>query len=399
MENKPNNIKPVEKKQIVKVNKSTAKKPVPSPQTVRKSSSAQAQKQGGQRSRQTEKKRSDKKANSPVPTKKQEIYRKPAQKPTQRTISQVNIDEQTEEILNKPHKKIASKNREYSKPLAPAKEPISPYKRKFKRALFYIVTLVILIGICAVLSLTVFFKIDNIEVEGKTRYNSEDIIASSFINKGDNLILCNTSEGEKQIEKDFPYIEEVNIQKKLFNKIIINVTEAKPASIIESNGQYVVLSKSGKIIEIDKEKKYNIPTILGAKLEDIKLSSDIKFKDKNVSKHIEEIISAVNSNSIKNIEMIDISNLSKVTLISKSGFKIIIGTPENVEYKLKTAKAIMSKKIENTDKGTLDVSLASADGGKSYFSPDKSESSVQSSVENSNESSTENSNENQDESL
>lgn len=306
--------------------------------------------------------------------------RPPQKKPVQqRTIPQADVDRQAEEILNKPKKSTRQQN--YSKPLAPAKEPISPYKRKMKRVLFYFITIVILFAVCCVLSLTVFFKIDNIEVQGKTRYDKNDIIASCLINKGDNLILCSTGGGEDKIKNDFPYIEEVNIEKKLFNTIIINVTEAKPTSVIESKGQYVVLSKTGKIIEIDKEKKYSVPTVLGAELENVKLSSTVKYKDKNVKKYVDDILAAVGKTGIKNIETVDISNLSKITLIRKNGFKIIIGTPENVEYKLKTAKAIMDGNVKDSDStGILDVSLASADGGKSYLKDGATaESSVQSS--------------------
>ncbi|MGN0470365.1 MAG: FtsQ-type POTRA domain-containing protein, partial [Acutalibacteraceae bacterium] len=239
---------------------------------------------------------------------------RPPQKKTvqQRAIPQADVDRQAQEILNKPKK--SSRQQDYSKPLAPAKEPISPYKRKMKRVLFYVITIVILFVVCCVLSLTVFFKIDNIEVQGKTRYDTNDIIASCLINKGDNLILCSTGGGEDKIKNDFPYIEEVSIEKKLFNTIIINVTEAKPTSVIESKGQYVVLGKTGKIIEIDKEKKYSVPTVLGAELENVKLSSTVKYKDKNVKKYVDDILASVTEAGIKNIETLDISNLSKITL-------------------------------------------------------------------------------------
>ncbi|MGN1457948.1 MAG: FtsQ-type POTRA domain-containing protein [Acutalibacteraceae bacterium] len=342
-----------QKKTVHKPSSQAVRKPTPSQQNSQKTNT-QYQKPKPQRPQQ----------------------KKPVQ---QHTIPQADVDRQAQEILNKPKK--SSRQQDYSKPLAPAKEPISPYKRKMKRVLFYMITIVILFAVCCVLSLTVFFKIDNIEVEGKTRYNTDDIIASCMINKGDNLILCSTGGGEDKIKNDFPYIEEVNIEKKLFNTIIINVTEAKPTSVIESKGQYVVLGKTGKIIEIDKEKKYSVPTVLGAELENVKLSSTVKYKDKNVKKYVDDILAAVSETGIKNIETVDISNLSKIALIRKNGFKIIIGTPENVGYKLKTAKAIMDGNVKDSDStGVLDVSLASADGGKSYLKDGAAaESSVQSS--------------------
>ncbi|MBQ3929127.1 MAG: FtsQ-type POTRA domain-containing protein, partial [Clostridia bacterium] len=168
---------------------------------------------------------------SPPPEKK---FPKEADSQMYEQVSEADIEVETSRILDRNRRKSTPK--EYIKLPAPAKEPMSEYRRKLKTILFYIVTLVVLLSICFVLSLTVFFKIDDILVEGETRYQADDIIASCMIEKGDNLLLCNTSAGEKNIVDQFPYIEKVKMDKKLFNKIIINVTEAVPTSIIESGG-------------------------------------------------------------------------------------------------------------------------------------------------------------------
>ncbi len=259
----------------------------------------------------------------------------------------------------------------YMKPLPKAKEPSSPVKRMLKRLLFYTITVLVLVSVCFVLSITVFFKIDEIVVEGDTRYPAEDIISSCKIETGDNLILCNTSPGETEIWKKFPYIESVNIKKALFNKIVIEIKEAVPTSLIESDGKYVLLSESGKIIDISDKKQGDVPIIMGAKLMTPKLSSSVKYKDPKVEEYISDILRAAEEYKFGVLKVIDISNLSKIMLETKKGLHIIIGTPENVDYKLKTAKKIIDKDIQDDDIGTLDVSLSSSDGGKSYFSSKK----------------------------
>ena len=259
----------------------------------------------------------------------------------------------------------------YLKPLPKAKAPSSPFKRMLKRLLFYTLTVLVLVSVCFVLSITVFFKIDEIEVEGETRYPAEDIISACQINTGDNLILCNTSPGETEIWKKFPYIESVDIRKKLFNKIIISVKEAVPTSMIESDGKYVLLSESGKIIDISDKKQGDVPIVMGAKLMTPKLSSSVKYKDPKVEEYISEILASADEYKFSPLRVIDISNLSKIVIEIKTGLHIVIGTPENIDYKLKTAKKIIDKDIHSDDVGTLDVSLSSADGGKSFFSSKK----------------------------
>ncbi len=291
-----------------------------------------------------------------------------------------SVDEDAQDVLKKPDRESSL---HYVRPLPPAKEPSSPYKRKVKRVLFYALTIILLLAVCCILSLTVFFKIDEIEVEGTTRYDNNDIIASSMINKGDNWILCNTGPGEKEIWEKFPYIEKVSIHKKLFDKIVIAVEEAVPTSVIESDGKYVLLSESGKIIDIADSKQTDVPMIMGAKLETPELSSAVHYKNENVEEYLEEILKAADKYHLGTLEIIDISNLAKISLQRQNGLKIILGPPESIDYKMKTAQKIIEKSLSEEDKGILDVSLCSSEGGKSYYNSQKPEESVESSAQSS----------------
>ena len=279
-----------------------------------------------------------------------------------------SIDSGAEDILRKPRRESAL---HYSKPLPPAKEPDSPGKRRLLRFLFYGLTLLIVLTIGVVLSFTVFFKIEEISVEGSTRYNEENIIASSMIHTGENFFLCNTSPGEAEIWKKFPYIEDVHIEKKLFNKIVINIREATPTSVIESEGSYVLLSESGKIIDISDKQQNDVPMIMGAKLDEPTLSSSVVFKDKNVEEYLQQILRAAEEYRIGELKVIDISKLSNITLETAGGLHIILGSPDHIDYKLMTARKIMKKDVPEGDVGTLDVSLSASENGKSYFRSQK----------------------------
>ena len=255
-----------------------------------------------------------------------------------------------------------------AKTAEPPKKPPSPYVRKLKKVMLAILTIIVILGIFSVLAFTVFFKIDEVTVEGKTRYADEEIIKASQINTGDNLLLFNTGKAADNIMNTFPYIETVDVEKKLFNSINIKVTQAKPAKIVENEGKYVVLSKKGKIIEINDKKKYDVPAIYGAKLKNVKLSSKVNFKDENLKKYLDKVLNALDENDmIKEVSTVDISDTSGIKIIKKNGFRIIIGNFENVDYKIKTAAYIIKNNVKANAMGTLDVSLASAESGKSYL--------------------------------
>ena len=256
---------------------------------------------------------------------------------------------------------------EEEEPIVPARQPESEKKRRIKRIIFYVSAMVIALIICSLLSLTVFFKIDEIYVEGSTKYSENEIIAASMIKKNDNLILCNTAPGEKNIVEKFPYVDSVDIQKRLFNKINIKITEAKPVSMIKSGDKYYVLSKKGKIIEIDSDKKYNIPVIVGAKLKNARLCGHAEYEDQNTKKYVDEVISLIKKYDIKGISTIDISSLSNIFLLKSNGFKIIIGSPANLDYKFNSASSIINEHVSESDMGVLDVSVVDEDGARSFF--------------------------------
>lgn len=284
--------------------------------------------------------------------------------------SQDGFDTDAENYLKKKKRESAL---HYSTPLPPAKAPISPYRRRLKRFLFGTLTLLIIISVGLLLSFTVFFKIESIEVEGDTRYPSEEIIAASMIQEGENFFLCNTSPGEKEIWEQFPYIESVRIEKKLFNKIVINVREAVPTSVVESEGKYVLLSESGKIIDISDKRQADVPIVMGAQLATPTLSASVKYQDENVEGYLNEILAAAEEYKFGVLKVIDITRLSNITLETKDGFHIILGKPESIHHKMMTARKIMKKDIAEGDIGTLDVSLSAVEGGKSYFSSQKPE--------------------------
>ena len=284
--------------------------------------------------------------------------------PSKRKISRNEVDKQAEDILKKdpPKRKRPQVNTESPK------EPENPYLKRIKRVLFGAIAVFVLIAVSVGAMIAFLFKINTITVEGSNRYKQEDIIDNCCINIGDNFLFCSTAEGEEKIVRKFPYIEEVSIEKKPFTQINIVLKEAKPESVIESKGKYVVLSKKGKVIEINDSNKYNnIPAVLGAELKDVQLCYPIKYKDANLEKYLNKLTDAISKYKIKDIQTIDMSNTTEIKLIRKNGFVIIVGDFENIEYKLKTAQNILSSHVKENAVGRLDVSLAFAEGGKSYL--------------------------------
>ena len=60
-----------------------------------------------------------------------------------------------------------------------------------------------------VAALTMFFKVESIQVAGASRYQADEIIAASGVEPGDNLVLLDRYRVSQRIYTALPYITDV----------------------------------------------------------------------------------------------------------------------------------------------------------------------------------------------
>ena len=79
-----------------------------------------------------------------------------------------------------------------------------------------------------------------------------------------------------------------------------------------------------------------------------------------------KIIDAFKSNELNFLNEIDASNLNDVKIVYDHRIKILIGSEEDLSYKLLTAKEIIMNKISASEKGTLNLKTLKKEN-RSYF--------------------------------
>lgn len=251
----------------------------------------------------------------------------------------------------------------------------SPVRRNARRrkirlwALYFLMTICILcIGIA--LSLTVLFKIDTVEVVGDTRYDTDQIIALSGIEKGQNLFLCKTQEGSNAIEHALPYIETADITRSLPSKIQIHITETVPVGLVEYQGQYIVISSSGKVLETTTQVTEGLPIIKGLEIQSAEVGSVMEYQDDTVKGILEDITQAITATGMQDIKEIDLTSPTNPKLNYQDRILIKLGQPIDLVIKLRNAMvALQPEHIQTYERGTLDLSLTAEDG-RSFFNPD-----------------------------
>ncbi|WP_411676279.1 cell division protein FtsQ/DivIB [Caproicibacter sp.] len=245
-------------------------------------------------------------------------------------------------------------------------------RRRRRRALliFYILLFVTVISAAAVLSLTVLFKIDSVEVTGISRYSQEQIKSVCGIKTGENLFLAKTKQAEKKIQSSLPYIGSVKVKRKFPAGISIQVSEAQVCGAVEYSQKYAVLSNDFRVLELADKLPQNCPPIKGITLKTAKVGSKAEFANKSLQTALTEVENAVKSNGLGKITGLDFSRTSAITMSYDGRVTIKLGMPSGLDYKIRYAKALFDHgNIKDTEKGVLNLSTVE-DNDTAYFDPD-----------------------------
>lgn len=268
-----------------------------------------------------------------------------------------------------PEKRTKAKKDE-STPQTSAKiRELNPRQRKIRTTVLYIVMFVVIVAAAFAFSFTIIFKTNNIEVIGETPYTAEQIIDASGLHNGDNIFLSRKKAAARNIVDTFPYIESAEITFKIPGTQVIKVEGAIPSYEVSINGGYVVVSSKGRVLAHNEERTQSIPLLKGVRVKDTEVGAYIKFEKSATQQILADLINSINDNDIPGIYGIDISNAANIKLNYGNRITILLGVPEDVGYKLRTAMAIIENELSETDKGDLDVSLANSDRKASYFTP------------------------------
>lgn len=108
---------------------------------------------------------------------------------------------------------------------------------------------IVLTAVVIVAALTLFFKVEQISVQGNDRYSADEIIAACGVISGDNLVLLDKYSIAQTLYTDLPYITDVRITRSFPDTLKISVEETHAALAIESGGAWWLLSEAGKVLE------------------------------------------------------------------------------------------------------------------------------------------------------
>lgn len=132
-------------------------------------------------------------------------------------------------------------------------------RKKKIRFVFFGLLFILMMLTLGILSVTVFFNAEEIIVEGNTRYTAKELLEQGELSVGQNLFRLDKF---KTIEKmqEFPYVKDVEIDRKLPNTLVVKVVENQPVVWVSAPGGAALLNEEYRVLEVVEVSEDRLPT-------------------------------------------------------------------------------------------------------------------------------------------
>ncbi len=261
-------------------------------------------------------------------------------------------------------KRAVNRKREQAK-TASAKRKRRRRKRSY--ILYYLMLFLFIAIVGCVLSVTVFFNIQVIQVEGSTRYSAQEVAQAGEVSEGDNLFRINTGRISSLIRNQLVYVDSVEVVRNFPDALTIQVTEATPyASILNESGSYTVLSAGGRVLEAESAQKVeHTIEVTGIVLGEYK-QGDFIADDQNENYNaLVQIYKNCVELGLDQVTKLEFHSQVDIRVFYGDRIRIDLGSINELNYKLTFAKEIISNRLGQGEKGIIDAKQL----GTIYFRP------------------------------
>lgn len=264
--------------------------------------------------------------------------------------------ENRSDVKNKNVAIVPKKKNEIKLKNIPKEKKSKKTKKKNKVLLVILIFAFLCIGIYLLCTLP-YFNINEIVIEGTSKYSVEEITEKGDLKKGRNIFI-QLLKGVSKNVTELPYVKNAQVKIKLPDKIEISVKERTPYFIAfdKDTNKFFKIDEEGYILEkadiTEKENElltygfiFDEEVILGSRLKEVDISKI------DIYMNIQEEFDNVNING--KITKVNFENsLTTITLNDK--LNVIFPNDTDIKYKMSFFKSILEK-IGEDSVGVIDM--------------------------------------------
>ncbi|MBQ4051836.1 MAG: FtsQ-type POTRA domain-containing protein [Oscillospiraceae bacterium] len=249
-------------------------------------------------------------------------------------------------------------------------------RRRQNYTVHYIILALMLTALGIILSLTVFFRVEKIEVGGTQFYSAQQVLDALDAREGDNLLRLKLERLEENVRQRLVRSEQVDVRRKFPNTLVVEVTDAVVTEQVLSGGFSYQISSGGRIVAIEPDAVVNVRIVIGPDLRVLNEGENIsRLKELDAERKEEntkdaeaytntrklELLQTLKNEleriGIPDISMIDVRDSVSLKLLYQNRFEIRLGTPGDLQDKLAMFSSVLERgSLGLEEKGILDIS-------------------------------------------
>lgn len=207
-------------------------------------------------------------------------------------------------------------------------------KKKRRRKKHYLLRFIIFLLICVGLyfiSHIDYFTVDGIAVAGNEEVSDQEVLELSELRTGMNIFDVHPWFVERRIKKNL-YIEDVDVDRKLPNEIVIHVTERSGKAQFKMGKKFVITDNDGMVLEISKEER-QVTLVDNIQVNGAELEKTIEVEKSDAYEKTMAMIKAMENNDLYfkriNIDGNDVQAYVYDTLICKGKYDNVMSSIES----------------------------------------------------------------------
>lgn len=254
---------------------------------------------------------------------------------------------------NLPNKPPSGNRKRPDKPISRSERQRRKVKQSVRRKISARIAFLIMTFIAAFLAVTIFFKIDSIEVTATEHYTEDELISASGVEIGDNLFTFRTSKVEKELLEKYPYLASVSVTRSLPSTLVIKAVDSVPAAAVNlTSGGYCLIDENGKLLEQASTVPEGIPTVTGVTVSDM---AEGKYLTDNSKSEILVDITKVlkEKNIISNVNFINVSCITDVRMGYLGRLDVRLGQADKLKEKIQMLIHIAENELSPSDINTV----------------------------------------------
>lgn len=234
-------------------------------------------------------------------------------------------------------------------------------RRKERRARLTKTIAVLLSLVCGVLALAAFFRVEQLEIMGLTRYDTQDVLNTFGIKQGDNLFFCDSLRGQKRLLAQYPYFESVSVERDLPSRMVVTVKEAQPIAAVNSTqGGWFVLDKDCRVLErTDQEGAKDAAEVLGLRTPGAEPGQTLPAEDPDVLEALKTLANGLDKVGLGGkATLYNLQDLDSIWFLYEERFAVCVGNTKNLDHKLAILQALVTgDQFSPSDKGSINLAL------------------------------------------